>query len=137
MIFPNGVFNSILQYSCVSEAAFAADGLSQVRFAGAGDDRSPFHPLDDELGYAHAAGDGERFFSKVYQDDADLSSVVGIHGPGAVDDAYAVLGRQTAPRPNLYLVALGNSCLENPPGSRTMSSLLAAQTSSPLEPSVW
>ena len=60
---------------------------------------SEFDPLDDQLGDAHAAGDGDGGVAvEVDQADLDLPAVVRVDGAGGVDDAQPLLGGQPGAR---------------------------------------
>ena len=62
---------------------------------------------DDHLGDALAVVDDKVLVAEVDEDDADLATVVGIDGAGAVKDSDAFLKRQSAARTHLSLVARG------------------------------
>ena len=63
---------------------------------------------EDDLRDAVAAVDDERLVGQVDEDDAYLSTVVGVDGAGGVEDGDAFFDSQATARPHLTLIAFGN-----------------------------
>ena len=61
----------------------------------------------DHLGYAFAVGDGEGLAAEVDEDDAYLSSIVGVDGAWGVEHGDAVLEGESAAWTYLGFVAWG------------------------------
>ena len=66
------------------------------------------NPRDDHLGDSISIPDRERPLVKVDQENTDLAPVIGVDGPGTVDDANAIPNGQTAARPDLTFKPLRN-----------------------------
>ena len=67
---------------------------------------------DDQLRDAVAAIDDKGFVGEVNEDDAHLSTVVGVDGAGRVQDGVAALDGQYAAGTHLSLVAFGDLHIE-------------------------
>ena len=87
----------------MAEAAVAAFGLVKAA------DRLPGYVdvfLDHELGYALAVRDGVGDIRQVYDNDADLTAIVGVDGAGSVDKRDPMAQRKSGTRTYLAFIAL-------------------------------
>lgn len=94
----------VLLLSRMSESAVATFGL--VKRVD-GQPFSLFEASDDELGYAIAVIDSERFGREVDHDDAYLAAIVGIDGARSVEQRDAMFEGEARAGAHLSFVAFG------------------------------
>lgn len=66
----------------------------------------------DELGNPGSALDSKRFLSRIEENDLDFSPIVGVDGPGSIQEADPVTEGQSAPRTDLTFESFGKGQLE-------------------------
>ena len=66
-----------------------------------------FHRTYDELRYSRPTPNSKRLASKIDQNDADLSTIIGVDRPRTIEDGHSVMQGQSRTRTDLRLKTLG------------------------------
>src|SRR3546814_13503978 len=85
---------NLRSYSCRAKSTYATHCF--VQFLNLGE-AGALDGCGDDLRYAVAAFDGERFVSMIDHDDLEFTAIIAVDGDGRIRYADAVLTRQDGP----------------------------------------